>query len=504
MSTSSAFLPPLPDETRLVRNWYTSGALHLVGGAVRDWLLRRPLHDLDFVVPQGAIAFARQVAQRLNAAFFVLDPRREVARVLLPPAPTRTVRVLDFAVYRGPTLEADLRLRDFTINAMAIDPLTPERLIDPLRGLQDLKDQVLRLAYARALHDDPLRVLRAVRLALTLEFRLADETRQALPQAAPRLQQVAAERRCEELFRLLMHPKAAAALRVLARVGALRFIWPELDALRQQPPLAAGEPRPWEQALAAGEYVHRLAQALAVPYKPADAANFALGLVSWRLGRFRQALAEHWQRSLHTHRPAQALTVWAGFYHNVAFAAGTTDLQRARHSARLARQRARALRLSRAETQHLGRSIEQHAQVVRWAETGALPTPRQIYRFFRAAGPAGVDAVLVALAVGLARHSLAPPHALWEQYVAVARRLWEAWWEQREQLVTPPRLLRGDEIATLLGYPPGPWVGQALRALAEAQVMGEVHTREQAADWLRAWAQRHLTPPANGQEATSA
>ncbi|NPA31441.1 MAG: CCA tRNA nucleotidyltransferase, partial [Chloroflexi bacterium] len=473
MSTPSPYLRPLPEEALLVRAWRGDAPLHLVGGAVRDWLLQRPLKDLDFALPAGAIPFARQVARRLDGAFFVLDAARDVARVILPAAPGRTVQVLDFAAYRGPDLEDDLRLRDFTVNALALDPQQPQNLVDPTGGLRDLKDRLLRLVYPRALQDDPLRVLRAVRLAVTLEFRLSPETRAALPQAAPLLDTVAAERRSEELFRILEHPRADAALRVLAQVDALAALWPEVDALRDLPPDPDGT-RAWDQALRAVHMLHRLAQALAQTYDPEDAANFALGLVSWRLGRFRQALAAHWDARLHPYRSKFALAVWAAGYHNAGRVLPGPAADLAARSARLAEKRAQALRLSRAEVRYLGRIVRHHAAVLRWAAQGHIPSAREAHRFYRDAGEAGVDAVLVALAVALARASLAPPHAFWQQHVAVARALWEAWWEQHDQIVAPPPLLRGDEVTALVGRPPGPWVGQALRALREAQAAGEV------------------------------
>ncbi len=492
MSFHAAFLPPLPEEALLVRAWRGEEPLHLVGGAVRDWLLKRPLHDLDFVLPHGAADFARQVARRFaGAAFFVLDARRDIARVILPPAGQRPRRVLDFAAYRGPDLETDLRLRDFTINALALDPHAPQHLIDPLGGLQDLKDKRLRLTHPQALHDDPLRVLRAVRLAVTLQFRLTPETRAALPQAAPLLPRTAAERRAEELFRILDHPRADAALRVLDQVQALAHVWPELHALRALPPGAFGL-RPWDLALRAGRSLHLLAQALAPTYNPEHAANFALGLVSWRLGRFRQALAAHWNRPLTPFRSRKALAVWAAFYHNVA---ATEPHPSAEASARLAARRARALRLSRAEVRTLQRIIAQHGQVLTWAAAGHTPTPREQHRFYRRAGEAGVDAVLVALAVALARYGLSPPHGVWQQHVEVARALWHAWWEAHDRIVAPRPLLRGDEVVRLVGRAPGPWVGEALQALAEAQAAGEITTRAQAEAWLR---QRYAAPRGNG------
>lgn len=112
---------------------------YLVGGAVRDGLLGRQSDylDLDFVVPEGAIEAARQLSQRYQAGFVILDASREIARVVFPDM------TVDFALQEGESLEADLRRRDFTVNAIAYDPRS-RQLIDPLQGYQDLQQQQLR------------------------------------------------------------------------------------------------------------------------------------------------------------------------------------------------------------------------------------------------------------------------------------------------------------------------------------------------------------------------
>src|SRR5512141_2413787 len=107
---------PLIDK---VRDVLPRQEIFLVGGAVRDMLLNRLSHDLDFAVPSNGISLARRVANALNADFMVLDDERDTGRVIVTEANgMRTF--LDFAVYRGRDLEEDLRARDFTINALAL------------------------------------------------------------------------------------------------------------------------------------------------------------------------------------------------------------------------------------------------------------------------------------------------------------------------------------------------------------------------------------------------
>ena len=106
----------------------TKEPVYLVGGAVRDALLGRPSHDLDFAVAHDAVKLARAVANELNGAFYLLDAERGTARVILEQG------VLDFARFRGENLPADLRGRDFTINALFYDPVTDTVIIRRDKG----------------------------------------------------------------------------------------------------------------------------------------------------------------------------------------------------------------------------------------------------------------------------------------------------------------------------------------------------------------------------------
>ncbi|MCP4357472.1 MAG: CCA tRNA nucleotidyltransferase, partial [Chloroflexi bacterium] len=145
--------------------------VYLVGGAVRDALLGRTSQDLDFVTPHDAIKLAFRMANALRVPAYVLDRERDVGRVVLSQAYT----YLDFTRFRGPDLEADLYDRDFTINAIALPATaqTENSLIDPTGGQADLQQGIIRHVHKQTLLDDPVRTLRALRLAVSLDFKLA-------------------------------------------------------------------------------------------------------------------------------------------------------------------------------------------------------------------------------------------------------------------------------------------------------------------------------------------
>ena len=201
---------------------------YLVGGAVRDGLLGRQSDylDLDFVVPEGAIEAARQLSQRYQAGFVILDASREIARVVFPDM------TVDFALQEGESLEADLRRRDFTVNAIAYDPRS-RQLIDPLQGYQDLQQQQLRTIALQNLEADPLRLLRGYRQAAQLGFSLHPQTQAGIRQLAPLLTRVAAERVNSELGYLLGNERGTYWLQQAWQDGLLSGWFPQAQALER-------------------------------------------------------------------------------------------------------------------------------------------------------------------------------------------------------------------------------------------------------------------------------
>ena len=184
----------------------------VVGGAVRDELLGREVVDLDIACrdPQGA---ARQYAKRAGGAPFPLSERHGAWRVALADA-----RTVDFTPLPG-GIEEDLATRDFTLNAIAV-PLAGGEPTDPHHGLADLDARRLRAVSPTVFEDDPLRLLRAVRLEDELELRLEPETERLVREHAALVTQPAGERTLAELVRLSVDGyRRADELGLLAPLG---------------------------------------------------------------------------------------------------------------------------------------------------------------------------------------------------------------------------------------------------------------------------------------------
>ena len=213
-----------------IHNALPDTEIYLVGGTVRDMLLNRVSHDLDFVLPSNGISTARKVANILKTDFMILDNERDTGRAIYTDEDgSRTY--LDFATYRGATLEEDLRNRDFTMNAIAFD-LKAQTIIDPLNGASDLRTKLIRACSPTSISDDSIRILRAIRQAAYFEFKIEPETRKAMKQAASLLPNVSPERKRDELFKILDGPKPDSAMRALEILGVFPHLLPELSAMK--------------------------------------------------------------------------------------------------------------------------------------------------------------------------------------------------------------------------------------------------------------------------------
>lgn len=475
-----------------------SQPVYLVGGAVRDAMLGRAVHDLDVVLSGGAKKAARKTADALGGVFYMLDEARDTARVIAKNAQNEAL-VIDFAVYRAHDLPGDLRARDFTVNAMAIDLAQPGKLIDPLGGAAHLRERVLVLCSPTSLKDDPVRVLRALRLSLELGMRLPPETSQAVRDSRAGLGGVSPERIRDELFRMLDMPGAGTAVRLMDHFGLLEYILPELVSMKGVGQSAPHTLDVWEHTLAVLDALPGLFDALVGGYNADKVANVNLSAAVLALGRYRQAFQAHYQERLNPQRTLRALLAFAALYHDAGKPANrqmeadgrVRFLGHEDDSALMVAKRGAALALSAAEIQHLQVIAAQHMRIHHLAMNGEGPTRRAVYRYFRAAGKAGVDIILLSLADTLGTYGVTLTQKHWEDELRAARRLLEGYWEAPHEQVNPPRLLTGSDLKEIFSLKPGRVIGELLEAAQEAQACGEIQTKEDAITFIENLLREH-------------
>jgi tRNA nucleotidyltransferase/poly(A) polymerase len=494
MSTTPFTFSPLLDR---LRETLSDVELYLVGGAVRDAMLGRASLDLDLVAPSDGILLARRFANALGADVFPLDDERDTGRVIVMMEDGSREK-LDFATYRGASLEEDLRARDFTINAMAVD-LRTMSLHDPLSGAADLRAKKLRACSDTSMSDDPIRVLRGIRVAAAYGFQIEPETRKKMKSAAPLLGQVSSERVRDELFKILEGKQASASVRALEMLGVLDVVLPEMKALK-----GVAQPEPhihdvWEHTLQVLAALDEVLAALAPGYNPESTGDLFTGLLVMRLGRYREQYAGHFSKLLNADRSVRSLLFFTALYHDVAKPHSKTVDENGRirfwghdeKGAEMAAERARALSFSNDEIERMIAIIKNHMRIhfhtSRKDGEGKDPSRRAIYRFFKESGEAGLDLILLALADLRATHGNNLKQETWAAALDVCRIFLENYWEHPEEIVSPPKLLDGNEVMRELGLAPGRRVGEVLEAIREAQATGKVSMREDAVEFGRKW-----------------
>lgn len=427
-------------------------SVYLVGGYVRDAVLRRRSPDVDLLCVRGTPRLVRALQNEWGTRGFRFRKRGVTTWRLA--AKGRRVDLVD-AARRG--LLADLRRREATLNAIAFD-LVRGRVEDPLRGLADLRAWRLRAPREGVLREDPVRALRAARFlaqfpALKPVRALEVEARQV----ARGLRRASVERVRDELNRLLESAAPRRGLDFLDRLVLVHALLPELDPLRHAP-AGRGRPDVWTHTLDA---IERSQLPARLPGAPAARDPLSRRLLRW---------------ALLLHDLAKPATLVAASDGRPTFH-GHENLGAKRADALLSR-----LRLPRSERRRVCDLIRLHLRPGHLADSGA--SQRGLRRLVRDAGD---DlALLVLHAACDARASGGPDAAQrWRGLRAVLLRLLEVERAARQQPRSP--LLGGHDLLRELGMRPGPEVGRLLAHLREAQDAGEIATRAEALAAARAW-----------------
>jgi len=454
---------------------------YVVGGFLRDALLRLPARDLDLAVAGDSLAIGRALADELGGHFFALDEGRGHVRIALPDGDA-TIDLTPFAA----SIEDDLRRRDYTIDALAasLEKLAAGavEVIDPTGGLADLEARLVRATNEEALAEDPLRPLRGARIAVQLGFEIETATSEMISRHAARVADAAPERQREELMRMLAAPLAGQGMRLLDELGLLSAVLPEMDVTRGVEQPKEHHHDVFGHSIAAVEAL----DGLLADEAPADERGGRLwrelwgALEWWGMGR------EHFRERVAAGTPRRALVKLCGLLHDIGKPATKTFEESGRmrffgHSdtgAEIAGRLMRRLRFSGREREIVERMIEAHLRPVQMAQDRA-PTKRAVYRYFRATGEAGVDTLFLSLADHL---GTVGPNVNWEGFkahVAVVSHILRLHLAD-ESVTSPPKLVSGDDLMRELSLEPGALLGALLEAVREAQAAGDVDTPTEA------------------------
>jgi poly(A) polymerase len=452
-------ISPVADE--LARRFAAEGeTLALVGGSVRDALLGRLGHDLDFTTsarPERTAKLLRGWAEAVwdvGAAFGTIGARKAGFQLEITTwrsdAYDRASRKPEVAY--GDSLAADLARRDFTVNAMAVE-LPGTTFVDPYGGLADLARRVLRtpLAPEVSFSDDPLRMLRAARFAAQLGFAVDPAVAAAMTAMADRLEIVSAERIRDELVKLVCADSPRAGLQLLVDTGIARLVLPELPLLRLEIDEHHRHKDVYEHTLTV------LEQAMALE-EPAGGPDFVL--------RFAALMHDVGKPRTRRMEPAGRVS----FHHHEVVGAQMTKA------------RMKALRFDKQTTDEVSRLVELHLRFHGYG-TGEW-TDSAVRRYVRDAGDL-LPRLHKLTRADCTTRNRRKAAALARSYDSLEERIAALAAEEELAAIRPD--LNGNEIMEILGLPPGREVGQAYQFLLELRLDRGPLGPEQAREALLAW-----------------
>jgi poly(A) polymerase len=443
----------------------------IVGGAIRDALLGEPVADADLaVVPGRQEESARAIARVAGGSAFLLSEEHATWRVISSTEGWH----LDVAALREEPIEADLRARDFSVNAIAL-PLGGGDPIDPTGGLADCDARRLRAVSDRIFSDDPIRLLRAPRLSARHSLAIEPATVELAHSEAGRAAEPAGERQFSELRGIVAGPEPLRGVELMDELGLIPVVLPELEALRgvvQNP----------------NHHLDVLGHTLAVLEEWLGIESNVHGFAAELTPQIEEFLAEPLADEL---TRGEALRFGALFHdlgkpETRSEGGGyVTFIGHDEVGARIIAGICLRLKTSRRLAAHLEGLALHHLRLGFLIHQRPL-SRRAVYDYLAATEPVAADVTLLSVADRLAARGegpLASPEIL-DAHLALAREmLQEALVWHRDGPPRPP--LSGDELASELGIEPGPEMGRLLEELRAAAFAGEITGKEQALERAR-------------------
>ena len=443
--------------------------LYLVGGALRDLILKRKKEnpDFDFCLKRGALNFGKALARYIHAAFVLLDEEHAACRLVKKI--DGKLYTFDFSDFRADILEKDLLHRDFTINSMALDlgevfsgkDLEP-LLIDPYSGKNDIKAKIIKITGPGSFREDPLRILRAFSLSCIFKFNLDKETLRLAKKERARLEGISLERIREELFKVFESASAYESLVVLDKLKILELIFPEIKPMRK---------------IGQGPYHH-----LDVWQHTLETLKqFELILKSIKKKEVNVYLNEEMSGL----RKRTSLLKFACILHDIGKPKALRRENKKiifhgheRIGLGMARNICRRIKLSNEECRSLERIVFNHLRPGYLADS-ERPTERAIFRYFRDSGTDALAVLLLSLADQRAtkgRLTTALSRLRHEKMIKfLIGRLLKQNAEKK-----PARLVNGHQIMKKFKLKASPLIGTVLDELEEAQAIGKIKNKKEA------------------------
>lgn len=437
--------------------------IYLVGGTVRDYYMGLDSTDRDIIVmDEEAREFALKLAELFDASFVPLDEENKIYRIVLADK----INCIDVTNPVGDSIEKDLMRRDLTINAIAVNIRTGE-IIDISGGVTDIRNKCINYVNELNFVDDPLRLLRVYRFQALYGFRLAPETINAVCKYSDLIHKPAVERINYEILKLFSGEYAHIALENMNKTWILEEIFPFVKELKQVPPNSHHHLDLFHHSIETVKQVQNL-------YSEAS-----------------DEIKEHLNRVDFGGFSRLAHLKLAAFMHDIG-KFSTWTIEEGKHrfikhddvGAKMSVKILKDLHCSNKQIDYISSMIKYHIYPSH-VMTSPQITEKIMMRYVRKMDKNSIDAIILAQADRLSARGPEITDEIVERNITSLNMLLRFYLEARETLKPLPKLLSGNDVMDILNIKPSRKLGEIMEALHEAQVSGDVITREHAVEFVK-------------------
>lgn len=437
--------------------------IYLVGGTVRDYYMGLDSTDRDIIVmDEEAREFALKLADLFEATFVPLDEENKIYRIVLADK----INCIDVTNPVGDSIEKDLMRRDLTINAIAVNIRTGE-LIDISGGVTDIRNKCINYVNELNFVDDPLRLLRVYRFQALYGFQLAPETINAVCKYSDLIHKPAVERINYEILKLFSGEYAHIALENMNKTWILEEIFPFVKELKQVPPNSHHHLDLFHHSIETVKQVQNLYS------EASDEVKEHLNTVDF--GGFSRLAHLKLAAFMHDIGKFSTWTIEEGKHRFIKH-----DDVGAKMSVKILKD----LHCSNKQIDYISSMIKYHIYPSH-VMTSPQITEKIMMRYVRKMDKNSIDAIILAQADRLSARGPEITDEIVERNITSLNMLLKFYLETRETLKPLPKLLSGNDVMDILNIKPSRKLGEIMEALHEAQISGDVITREHAVDFVK-------------------
>jgi len=444
--------------------------LYLVGGAVRDRLLGKEIKDID-IVCRDAEKMARTIAKTKKLRVVAFEKKADEPCYRIVGRDIKEITI-DITEMRGDNIDEDLKRRDFSINAIAMEIIFENfsvTIIDPLGGQNDLKHRLIRLCSDHAIRDDPLRMLRAIRISAELDFTLENDTEVSINKQAFRLKESAPERVMSEMIRIFSVPNCTPYIRKMDQLGLLEVIFPEIQPMKACSQNAYHHQDVWNHSMSVLENCENILTHLENYF--GDQSYLVLECLEKidRLPLLKIAGLFHDVGKPHTRRikPESGRITFYG--HDVKGRDILSDM-------------AVRLKMSGKCRMLLEMLAVEHLHVVNLSKFGVKKST--INGFFRNQGDDAVLLIILSMADTKSKMGPSAIESEIKAHLAWCRKIIAEYFISIKKKFEEKNLISGKDLIDM-GVVPGPKMGKILKKTREAQDSGKLRDKQDALDFIK-------------------